>query len=60
MLPILLVIFLLLAIGGLPMWPYATTWDVGYWPSGLFGLLFLIVLIWALVGGPWARRGPLV
>ncbi|PYJ72848.1 MAG: DUF3309 domain-containing protein [Verrucomicrobia bacterium] len=40
---ILLLILLLLLIGALPTWPYSTGW--GYYPSGGFGLILLIVLL---------------
>lgn len=49
MLRLILIIFLfLLLLGALPTWPYSTGW--GYYPSGGFGLLLLIVLILYLVG----------
>lgn len=40
---ILLIIFILLLIGVLPLWPYSGGW--GYYPSGGFGLLVIILLI---------------
>ncbi|MGH9341009.1 MAG: DUF3309 family protein [Acidobacteriota bacterium] len=40
---ILLIVLVLLLIGALPAWPYSTGW--GYFPSGLLGLLLLIMLI---------------
>jgi hypothetical protein len=61
LLTVLMIILLLLLIGGLPVWPYAATWDAGYWPSGFFALLFVVLLVWALTAGPYSRRrGPLV
>ena len=49
MLRLLLIIFLvLLVIGALPTWPYSTGW--GYYPTGGFGLLLLLIIILALVG----------
>ncbi len=48
MLLILLVILLLLSIGAFPRWPYSRGW--GYYPSGGFGLLLIIVLIILLLG----------
>jgi Protein of unknown function (DUF3309) len=45
---ILLIILILLLIGALPTWPYSGGW--GYYPSGGFGLL-LIILIILLVAG---------
>jgi hypothetical protein len=45
---ILIVILLLLLLGALPTWPYSTGW--GYYPSGGFGLVLLIVVVVALLG----------
>ena len=45
---ILLIILILLLIGALPSWPYSRGW--GYYPSGLFGVILVIVLIWLLLG----------
>ncbi|HZU36771.1 MAG TPA: DUF3309 family protein [Gemmataceae bacterium] len=40
---ILLIILILLLLGGLPTWPYSRRW--GYGPSGLFGVLLVIILL---------------
>ena len=40
---LLLVILLLVLIAALPSWPYSRGW--GYFPSGLLGLILLIVLL---------------
>ena len=45
---ILIVILVLLLIGAVPSWPYSRGW--GYYPSGLLGLLLVILLILALTG----------
>ena len=45
---ILLVILILLLLGALPLWPYSSGW--GYYPSGGFGLLVLILIILLLTG----------
>jgi len=45
---LLFIILLLIIIGALPTWPYSTGW--GYYPSGGFGLVLLILLILVLVG----------
>ena len=45
---ILVVILVLLLIGVIPAWPYSRGW--GYYPSGLLGLLLVILLILALTG----------
>ena len=46
---ILLIILILLLIGAIPTWPHSRGW--GYAPSGVLGLLLIIVIIWLLVGG---------
>jgi hypothetical protein len=48
------VILVLLLIGALPAWPYASGW--GWGPSGLIGLLLIIVVIYYIFGGP--RSAP--
>ncbi len=45
---ILLVVLILLLLGAIPRWPYSTGW--GYGPSGLFGVLLIVVIILALNG----------
>ena len=44
---ILLLILILLLIAALPTWPYSAGW--GYYPSGGFGLIFLVVLLVVLL-----------
>ena len=41
--PLLLIILPLLLVGVLPTWPYSSGW--GYYPSGGFGLVLVILLI---------------
>lgn len=54
MLRLILIIFLLLLIlAMLPTWPYSAGW--GYYPSGGFGLILLIVIIVLLAGRRGAR-----
>ncbi len=48
MLTILIVLLIILAIGAAPAWPYSRGW--GYYPSGLLGLILLILIILALTG----------
>ncbi|MBX6740802.1 MAG: DUF3309 domain-containing protein [Acetobacteraceae bacterium] len=43
---IVILIIILLAV--LPTWPYSAGW--GYFPSGLLGLIVIIVIILALMG----------
>jgi uncharacterized protein DUF3309 len=45
---ILLIIVILILIGSLPTWPYSGGW--GYYPSGGFGLLVIIVIILLAMG----------
>lgn len=45
---ILLIFLILLLLGSLPMWPYSHGW--GYYPSGGFGLVLLIVILVLLFG----------
>ena len=45
---ILLIIVVLLLIGAIPAWPYSTSW--GYGPSGVLGLVLVIVIILFLLG----------
>jgi hypothetical protein len=47
------VILLILALFGAPVWPYASGW--GWGPSGILGVFFFVLLIWLLFGAP---RGP--
>jgi len=44
---ILLIILILLLLGAIPAWPHSRGW--GYGPSGLLGLLVVIVLILVLL-----------
>jgi Protein of unknown function (DUF3309) len=45
---LLLIILLFGSVGTYPRWGYSSGW--GYGPSGLLGLILLIVLIMALLG----------
>lgn len=45
---ILLIVLILLLIGAVPAWPHSRGW--GYGPSGILGLLLIIILILALTG----------
>lgn len=45
---ILIVIVVLLLIGAFPVWPHATSW--GYGPSGLLGIVLVVLLILVLLG----------
>lgn len=45
---ILIVLLVLLLLGAAPAWPYSRGW--GYFPSGLLGVILLVVIILALTG----------
>ena len=45
---ILLVVLILLLVGAIPSWPHSRSW--GYGPSGLLGVVLIVVLVLALTG----------
>ena len=45
---ILIVLLVVLLLGAAPAWPYSRGW--GYYPSGILGLLLLIILVMAVTG----------
>jgi hypothetical protein len=45
---ILLIILVLLLIGAIPSWPHSRNW--GYGPTGLIGVLVIVLLILLLTG----------
>ncbi len=45
---ILVVLLILVLIGAVPRWGYSRDW--GYGPSGIVGLLLIVVLVLALSG----------
>ncbi|MBP2234672.1 peptidoglycan/LPS O-acetylase OafA/YrhL [Sinorhizobium kostiense] len=45
---ILLIILIILLVAAVPTWPYSTNW--GYGPSGLLGVLVVVLLILVLMG----------
>jgi Protein of unknown function (DUF3309) len=45
---ILLVVLILLLVGAIPNWRYSRGW--GYGPSGLLGVVLIVVLVLALSG----------
>jgi hypothetical protein len=46
--PLMFIILIILLLAVLPAWPYSAGW--GYYPSGGFGLVLLVVLILVLLG----------
>ncbi|HEY6545451.1 MAG TPA: DUF3309 family protein [Dokdonella sp.] len=45
---IVLVLIVLLIVGALPSWPHSRSW--GYYPSGILGLILIILLVLVLTG----------
>jgi hypothetical protein len=45
---ILVVLLILLLLGAIPSWPYSRSW--GYGPSGILGIVLIVILILALTG----------
>ena len=45
---ILIIILILILIGALPTWGHSRSW--GYGPSGVLGLILVVLIILALMG----------
>ena len=45
---VLVVLLVVVLLAVLPAWPYSTGW--GYYPSGVVGLIVVVLLIMALTG----------
>ncbi|HEX7217474.1 MAG TPA: DUF3309 family protein [Methylomirabilota bacterium] len=45
---ILIVVLILILVGSLPTWPYSSGW--GPYPSGVVGIVLLVLIILALTG----------
>jgi hypothetical protein len=45
---ILIIILILILIGAIPAWPHSRSW--GYGPSGILGVVLVVVLILLLTG----------
>ena len=45
---VLIILLILILIGAVPRWGYSSGW--GYGPSGLVGVLLIVVLVLALSG----------
>jgi hypothetical protein len=45
---ILLIILILILIGAFPSWPHSRSW--GYGPSGIIGLIVVVLVILLLIG----------
>ncbi|MBA3506858.1 MAG: DUF3309 domain-containing protein [Betaproteobacteria bacterium] len=45
---IILIVVVLILVGALPTWPHSKSW--GYGPSGLLGVVLVVLLILLLMG----------
>ena len=45
---VVIIILIVLLIGAIPAWPYSRGW--GYYPSGIAGVLLVVVLMLLLTG----------
>jgi hypothetical protein len=45
---LLIVLLVILLLGVMPAWPYSRSW--GYFPSGLLGILLVILIFMLLFG----------
>ncbi len=45
---ILIIVLILILVGTLPTWPYSSGW--GPYPSGVVGLVLVVLIILALTG----------
>lgn len=45
---ILLIVLILMLVGVVPAWPHSRSW--GYGPSGLLGLVMVVLLVLFLLG----------
>lgn len=45
---ILIIVLVLVLVGALPHWNYSTNW--GYGPSGILGVIVVVLLILFLIG----------
>lgn len=45
---ILIIVLILALVGAIPSWPYSKGW--GYYPSGIIGIVLIILLILFLLG----------
>jgi hypothetical protein len=46
--PVLLIVLVIVLLAVLPTWPYSSGW--GYYPSGVLGIIIIVLLIMALTG----------
>ena len=48
MVTVLIVLLVLMLLGAVPTWPHSRQW--GYGPSGILGLLLIVLIIMAVSG----------
>lgn len=46
---LLVIVLILVLVGALPAWPHSRGW--GYGPSGILGLVLVVLLVVMLTGG---------
>jgi hypothetical protein len=47
---LVLIVLVLVAAGALPYWPHSAAWGGGWGPSGMFGAILLVLLVFYLLG----------
>lgn len=45
---VLIVVLVILLVGSAPRWPHSRNW--GYYPSGAFGLVLVVLVVLLLMG----------
>lgn len=45
---ILLIVLVLMVVGAIPTWPHSRSW--GYMPSGILGIILVILLVMLMLG----------
>jgi hypothetical protein len=55
---VILIILVFLIFGALPRWPYMSAYNYGYWPSGLFLIILLILVVLFFTGTLGAYHWP--
>ena len=47
---IVIIVLILILIGAIPAWPHSRSW--GYGPSGILGVVLVVVVVLLLMGRP--------
>lgn len=53
---IILIILLILMFAGLPSWPWGQRYGYGWGPSGLLGVILVIVVLYIILGSGGIHR----